>query len=153
MMSTVAPHHYACFCEQCRGIPYREWISREVEKQFGYQAQTAQEGDEMDLTKHRSKDRKQGKFKQRPFLKAKDIAVKGSTAVVIEMREAPKQMEYSDFLLDLKLGAKEFTWGLRTESVGLDMLIDTLGSKTEKWPGKKIKLVRGGPKGQYINVA
>lgn len=104
----------------------------------------------MDLKAHRSKQT--GKFKTRPFFKAKDIPKNGCKAKVIEFRVAPKQMEYSDFLCDIAVGAKEFTLGLRSESVLLDMLIDALGTKTEKWPGKTVQLVRGGPKGQYINV-
>lgn len=106
----------------------------------------------MDLSKHRSK-KGTGKFKQRPFLKTKDLPAKGATVKVIDMREAPAAMEYSDFLCDISLGKKEFTIGLKTESVLLDQLIDTLGAKTEKWPGKSVKLVKAGPKLQYINVA
>jgi hypothetical protein len=32
------------------------------------------------------------------------------------------------------------------------MLIDSLGEKSEKWIGKKVHLIKAGPKGQYINV-
>ena len=107
----------------------------------------------MDLGSHRSKEGKVGKFKQRPFLKAQDIPAKGCNAKLIEMRQAPKQMEYSDFLLDLTIKKKEYTWGLKSQTMTLDMLIDELGTKTEKWAGKTIKLVRGGSKGQYVNLA
>jgi hypothetical protein len=93
------------------------------------------------------------KFVKRPFMKAADIPAKGATVKVIEFRTAPKQMEYSDYLCDVSMGKKEFTLGLRNESVLLDMLIDELGTKTERWVGKSVKLVKGGPKGQYINVA
>ena len=108
----------------------------------------------MDLGTHYDRDAKSGgsKYKRRPFLKAKDIAAKGSTAKVIDFREAPKQMEYSDFLMDVSIGKKEYTWGLRSKSVTLNMLIDELGKRTEKWIGKTIKLVRAGAKGQYINL-
>jgi hypothetical protein len=151
-MTTLAPHHPACFCEQCRGVPYWQWVSDKVFEQPGYQERkTAREENTMDLKAHRS-TKTTGKYVQRPFLKAKDIPAKGCTAKVIEMREAPKQMEYSDFLLDLTIGKKEYTWGLRSQSMSLDQLIDTLGTKTEKWAGKSVKLVRGGPKGQYVNV-
>jgi len=91
------------------------------------------------------------KFKSRPFLKAKDLPAKGATFTILEFRAAPKQMEYSDFLCDIKNGTKEYTLGLR-EGVLLDMLIDELGAKTEKWANKKVRLVKAGPKGQYINV-
>lgn len=92
------------------------------------------------------------KFKQRPFLKAKDLPAKGATFTVIEFRVAPSQMQYSDYLCDVKNGTKEYTLGLKDQSVLLDMLIDELGTKTEKWTGKKVKLIAAGPKGQYVNV-
>lgn len=108
----------------------------------------------MDLGTHYDKDAKSGggKYKRRPFLKAKDVAANGSQAKILDFREAPKQMEYSDFLMDVALGKREFTWGLRSKSVTLNMLIDELGKRTEKWVGKTVKLVRAGAKGQYINL-
>jgi hypothetical protein len=123
------------------GKPYKSWWDDEMEKQ-------------MDLGAHYDKDSKKGgkKFKQRPFLKAENIAKNGSTCKILDFREAPKQMEYSDFLCDVSIGKKEYTWGLRSKSVTLNMLMDALGKRTEKWIGKTLKLVRGGPKGQYVNV-
>jgi hypothetical protein len=111
-------------------------------------------GDNMDLGQHYDKDSTKGskKFKQRPFLKAKDIPAKGCTAKIIEFREAPKSAEYSDFFMDLSIGKKEYVWGLKSKSVTLNMLIDELGKRTEKWTGKTVKLVRGGSKSQYVNV-
>jgi hypothetical protein len=107
----------------------------------------------MDLGSHYDKDAKSGgKFKQRPFLKAEHVAAKGSSAKITDVREAPKQMQYSDILVDLSIGAKEYTWGLRSKSITLNMLIDALGKRTEKWIGKTVKLVRGGNKGQYVNL-
>jgi len=109
----------------------------------------------MDLGSHYDTESKKGGgkgYKRRPFLKAKDIPAKGCTAKIIDFREAPKSMEYSDFLADIAIGKKEFTWGLRSKSVTLNMLIDELGKRTEKWVGKTIKLVHGGPKGQYVNL-
>jgi hypothetical protein len=111
-----------------------------------------EENNTMDLSKHRSPKKPGAGYKRLPFLKSSDIAAKGSKAKVLDFREAPKQMQYSDFLMDVAIGKKEFTVGLRSESVLLDMLIDALGTRTEKWAGKTIDLVRGGPKGQYINV-
>lgn len=117
-------------------------------------AQPAPQGDNMDLGSHRQKDRgTKGKFVNRPFLKAKDIPAKGGLKCkVIDFRVAPKQMEYSNFLMDVSAGKREFTVGLRSQSVLLDMICDELGTKTEKFPGKSITFVRGGSKGQYINV-
>jgi hypothetical protein len=108
----------------------------------------------MDVSTLYDKDAKKGggKFKQRPFLKAEHIGAKGSSAKITDVREAPKQMEYSDLLVDLTIGKKEFTWGLRSKSITLNMLIDALGKRTEKWIGKTVKLVRGGNKGQYVNL-
>lgn len=108
----------------------------------------------MDLKSHRSKNTagKGGKFTRRPFLKAKDIPAKGLKVKVLDFRTAPESMEYSDFLMDVANGKKEYTVGLRTQSVLLDMIMDELGSKTEKFPGKTLNFVRGGPKGQYVNL-
>ena len=105
----------------------------------------------MDLEAHRSKETKQS-FKSRPFLKAKDIPEEGGDYTVLEFRQAPKNMPYSDFLMDVRNGNQEYTVGLRSESVLLDMLIDQLGTKSENWIGKKVHLIKAGPKGQYINV-
>jgi hypothetical protein len=113
-------------------------------------------GKMVDLGSHYDDERKsggKGGFKNRPFMKAKDIPAKGGKCKVIDFRVAPKQMEYSDFLLDVTMGKKEFTIGLRSKSVLLNMLIDSMGKKTDKWVGRTVTLVRGGPKGQYINVA
>lgn len=117
-------------------------------------ATPTQEDAVMDMNAHYDKDAKSGggKFKRRPFIKSKDVAANGSTAKILDFREAPKAMEYSDFLMDITIGKKEFTWGLRSKSVTLNMLIDELGKRTEKWIGKSIKLVRAGAKGQYINL-
>lgn len=104
----------------------------------------------MDLKTHRSKHARKG-FKQRPFLKAKNIPAKGGDYTILEFRQAPKTMQYSDFLIDVRNGKNEYTIGLRS-GVLMDMLLDALGTKSEKWVGKKIHLVKGGPKGQYINV-
>lgn len=108
----------------------------------------------MDMNQHYDKDAKSGggKFKRRPFLKAKDVAKTGSQAKILDFREAPTAMEYSDFLMDIKIGTKEYTWGLKSKSVTLNMLIDALGKRTEKWIGKTIKLVTAGAKGQYVNL-
>lgn len=111
---------------------------------------------QMDLSSQYDKGAKKGgaggKFKRKPFLKSSDIPVKGTTAKITDVREAPKQMEYSDLLVDLTIGKKEFTWGLKFKSVTLNMIIDELGKRTEKWVGKSVKLIRGGAKGQYVNI-
>jgi len=108
-------------------------------------------GKDMDLKGHRSKDTRKN-FKSRPFLKPKDIPQKGGDYTILEFRQAPKNMKYSDFLMDVRNGKKEYTVGLSSESVLLDMLIDQLGTESEKWTGKKVHLVKAGPKSQYINV-
>jgi hypothetical protein len=125
------------------GQPYRSWWDEQTKENI------------MDLRQHYDKDTNKGggKFKRRPFLKAKDIAAKGSLVKILDFREAPKAMEYSDFLCDVSIGKKEFTWGLRSKSVTLNQLIEKLGKRTEKWIGKTVKLMTAGPKGQYVNVA
>jgi len=105
----------------------------------------------MDMKEHRSKDTRKS-FKSRPFLKAKDIPEKGGDYTILDLRQAPKNMPYSDFLMDVRNGKQEHTLGLRSESVLLDMLIDQLGTKSEKWIGQKVHLIKAGPNGQYINV-
>lgn len=110
----------------------------------------------MDLSKHKNPEGKNGNggYTRRDFLKADDIPTKGGLkATVIEFREAPKGMPYSDFLLDIKTSDGEYTVGLRSKSVLLDMLIEKLGPQTDKWDKAKITFVRGGNKGQYVNVA
>lgn len=111
----------------------------------------------MDISKHRNKDKGNGASKSfAPFLNVENIPEKGGLkAKVMEFREAPPGMPYSDFLLDIKTSQGEFTVGLKSESVLLDMLIDKLGPKTEKYKGKAVTFVRGGSgkqKGKYINL-
>jgi len=105
----------------------------------------------MNLKTYRSKDTTKG-FKRLPFLKAEYIPERGGDFIILAFRQAPKNMKYSDFLMDVRNGKKEYTVGLSSESVLLDMLIDALGENSEKWVGKKIHLIKGGNKGQYINV-
>jgi hypothetical protein len=117
-------------------------------------------GDEMDLGKHVSDNagkQRKGKFKKRPFLKKQHIGPKknsGVQAKILEFREAPKQAEYSDFIMDVVFlkSKKEFSVGLRSKTVLLDQLIEILGKRTEKWIGKTITLYRAGEEGEYINA-
>src|SRR5437879_6756296 len=64
----------------------------------------------MDLKAHRSKDTRKG-FKQRPFLKTKYIPAKGGDYTIQEFRQAPKNMQYYDFLMDVCNGKQEYTQG------------------------------------------
>lgn len=105
----------------------------------------------MDLTAHRSKDARKSS-KSQPFLKAANIPENGGDYTIVEFRQAPKNIPYSDFLMDVRNGKQEYTVGLKSESVLLDMLIDQLGTESEKWTGKKVHLIKAGPKSQYINV-
>ena len=167
-------HPPSCFCELCRSDtvdyametgPCMARVScPRCRRHFGYCSEVeadllfAKENrpkgytdNTMDMGAHYEKQTG-GSAKRTPFLKAKDIPAKGTSAKIVGFREAPKSMEYSDFLLDITIGKKEFTWGLRSKTVSLNMLIDELGKRTEKWTGKTIKLVRGGNKGQYVNL-
>lgn len=152
-----ATHDPPSYTQACMGMMVCPHCGRAVicgDTVTEHEFQPSQGDNTMDMASHYDKDAKSGggKYKRRPFIKSKDVAANGSTAKIIDFREAPKQMEYSDFLMDIVVGKKEFTWGLRSKSVTLNMLIDELGKRTEKWVGKTIKLVRAGAKGQYINL-
>jgi|SRR6266849_4300302 len=136
--------------------PANIWeLCSEVKSRIAAITQYAKENSAMDLSTHYDNDGKAGGgkgYKRRDFLKAQHVPKSGCNAKILEFREAPKSMEYSDFLLDIAIGKNEYTWGLRSKSVTLNMLIDALGKRTEKWAGKTIKLVLGGPKKQYVNL-
>jgi hypothetical protein len=85
-----------------------------------------------------------GDFKRRAFLRASDLPKNGKVVIarVIEFREAPKGMDFSDYLLDISIGSKEFVIGLK-EGWKLDKLIDLLGPKPAKWAGKTFPLHQG----------
>lgn len=149
---TSDPPTYQQACMGMMVCPYcgKAAICGNVEDRF-----KPPQGDQpVDMSQHYDKDAKSGggKYKRRPFLKAKDIPKTGTQAKILDFREAPAAMEYSDFLMDLKVGSKEFTWGLKSKSVTMNMIIDALGKRTEKWIGKTIKLVTAGTKGQYVNL-
>lgn len=119
-------------------ITWDDWQANERKKE------------DMILKDHYNKET--GRSSNTPFLKADDIPSKGLIAKITGFREAPKQMQYSDFCLDITSGKKEFTVGLKSQSVLLNMLIDELGDNTDKWTGKSVTFVRGGAKGQYVNL-
>jgi hypothetical protein len=123
----------------------------ELQKAASESSPLGRTGRVMNLTAHHSKGTRKS-FKSRPFLNSKAIPDKGADYSILNFREAPKNMPYSDFLMDVRNGKQEYTVGLRSESVLLDMLMDQLGTKSEKWIGKKVHLIKGGPKGQYINL-
>jgi hypothetical protein len=122
----------------------------ELQKAANEPSTLGRTGQVMDLTTHRSQDTKS--FKSRPFLKPANIPEKGGDYTIEDFRQAPKNMPYSDFLMDVRNGKQEYSVGLRSDSVLLDMLIDQLGTESEKWIGKKVHLIKAGPKSQYINV-
>lgn len=86
--------------------------------------------------------------KRNDFLKKSAIKESGTSAVIVDVREI--DTEYSDYGVDLKIGAKEYTWGLKSGSVALDQLAELLGKNERKWKGKKVTLYLH--KGKYINV-
>lgn len=91
----------------------------------------------MDLKQYAGQGK--GNFEKLPFLKAKDIG-KGATVKIIEVREAPKLMKFSDILIDVLIGKKKFTWPQTYDSVVTQQLIGKLGTKTESWRNKSVKL-------------
>ena len=112
----------------------------------------------MDLSKYAGNS-----GEQHPFIKPTDVSPKGTSVKVLDCREAGRGMKFSDILLDLSIGNKKFTWGLRLDSVTTSQLIGELGPNTDKWKGKTIKLIRAmyvpkrgknrGKKTPIINVA
>jgi len=110
----------------------------------------------MDLGKYAGEG---SKFERNPFLSAKDVG-KGATIKVLTVREAPREMKFSDLLMDLTIGAKKYTWGLKFEGMALNQLIGRLGKETDRWKNKTVKLTtldwfnkRTKKKMKIINVA
>lgn len=108
----------------------------------------------MDLSKHIDAGGSRNNF-----LRAGDVG-KGGQYVILNVREAPREMKFSDVVLALKDGAKVYDWGLSFKSVNLRTLAEKLGNNTDKWTGKKVKLVtvdwfnnRTRKKMKIINVA
>lgn len=80
---------------------------------------------------------------RRDFLKGVHLPADGRkvTATVEGFREAPPNMQFSQYLVDITLGGKPFCIGLKGEDdTKLERLISVLGPKTDRWAGKKIQL-------------
>lgn len=87
-------------------------------------------------------------FKRNPFLKSEDIPAKGLPFTVISLREA--NGGFSDLLMDVAAGKKEYTVGLKRDSVLLGQLCQQFGMKDTRWPKQKGVFVLA--KGKYINL-
>lgn len=106
----------------------------------------------MDLGQHRSSNGKTGKFENREWLSSEDLPVKGSKKFKIDnVREAKRNKTGVLAYVDLSAGKTKRVWSLR-KGFTLDIIMDQLGTKTEKWKGKTISLYRGGSEGQYVNA-
>lgn len=84
-----------------------------------------------------------GSFERRPFLKGNDLPRDGKkvTAKIDAFRDAPRNMEFSKYLLDVTIAGRKYTIGIKSDDdVKLDRVISMLGPKTKTWPGKSIKL-------------
>jgi hypothetical protein len=79
-------------------------------------------------------------FSSKPFLKPKHVGKKGATLTITGVREAGKDVEFSDILVDVKLGPKEYTMGVRVKSGNYRELFERFGSDDRKWKGKKVKV-------------
>jgi hypothetical protein len=109
----------------------------------------------MDLSKHAS-GKKQPKFENRDWIDSQvDLPAKGSKAWKIDSVRAAKDTKKSKGVVcyvDLTAGKTKRVMSLR-KGFTLDAFIEELGSETDKWIGKSIRLERGGSEGQYVNVA
>lgn len=76
------------------------------------------------------------------FIKGSDLPNRGSvTAKVVGFRE--DRLEYSQYQVDILIGKKAYTLGLRDEQDGrLRMLVRVLGGNTDRWKGKTFKMQR-----------
>lgn len=108
----------------------------------------------MDLSKHIEPGQARN-----TFLSAKDVG-KGMTVKILDVREAPRQMKFSDIIVCVSDGHKTYDWGQKFASVNVRAVCELFGTNTDKWKGKKLKLVtvpwfnnRTRKKQQIINVA
>lgn len=117
-----------------RGQPLHEW------------------SDNMDLKNFRGTDSRK-KFERLEFIQPEDLPRKGAAKwKIIAERPTARKIKGILGFIDLQNGKKKRAMALR-KGFTLDALMDELGTKTEKWVGKTISLMRGGNDGQYVNLA
>lgn len=93
--------------------------------------------------KSNSKGDDNGGFTSRKFLKGTDLPRGGKIvkARVDDFRDAPRNMKYSQYLLDITIGKTQFTIGIKDDNdTKLERAISVLGPKTDRWKGKTLQL-------------
>lgn len=123
-------------------------VCHELERELN----PTQENNEMDLGKYKSGKKAGDKYARLPWLDGDCIPEKGASITIDAIREPRKKGSKVVVFLDVTVGKKKFTWSIR-KGFTLDALMEELGTNTDKWTKKKIRVVRGGDDGQYVNVA
>jgi hypothetical protein len=74
------------------------------------------------------------------FIAADDLEKGENRAVIVGIREAPANMDYSEYLLTLQLGKREFVMGLKSDTSTYELLVNGLGEDETKWAGREIMI-------------
>lgn len=78
-----------------------------------------------------------------PYLKAKDIAKKGSTKITLTGDVRESSGKFGDGIdVGVKIGTKLFSLTIKFESGNYRRLIESQGKAIKKWKGKTITAVR-----------
>jgi hypothetical protein len=83
------------------------------------------------------------------FLKREHIKGEKATLTFLGARE-PSNGSFSDLFVDVKLGNKQYTWGLKADSRNYATLFKRFGSNEKNWKGP-VKVVIA--KDKFINVS
>jgi hypothetical protein len=130
----VAKHGANCFCPTCR-----ENSNQNGETNMARSESANVEKDFSKSVHPGSRGRGGG----RQFLKGEDLPPGGKiiSARVDAFREAPRNMQFSQYLLDVTMNGRGYTIGIKNEDDSkLAAVVDALGPKTKSWPGKQIKM-------------
>lgn len=148
----MSAHPQTCFCSDCRGDVWPVIVDGENVLASG-------RGRNMAKEKMPSSDGAVGRMPKpeggngfNPFLKAEHIKAKGVTTIqALGVRKA--QSQFSDFVLEVKIGTKTFDWGLKTSSTNYRELLDRFGDNPKKWRGA-VKVQRGNYAGRdFVKIA
>lgn len=147
LADNVARHGANCFCPDCREQKTNDtddWLTNPKRREEEEMAREKQEHVERDFSKSKAAQSGGNSFgNSRQFLKAKDLPPKGKiiSVRVDRFRDAPRNMQYSEFLVDVTMNGRGYTIGIKDEEdQKLANMIAVLGPKTKTWPGKTIKL-------------
>lgn len=76
-----------------------------------------------------------GKKNFAPFLQADDLKEGEQSIEVLGVRKADENMEYSDYLLDVKVGKRTYVIGLKLDTSTYEILLKKFGPEEAKWKG------------------